>query len=252
MKPKTSVLTSKSPTRIPLVGGGLILLVVGATVGSMWGRDRVAQAEPRPCSTYQIEGMIEPVDPEKPLAPRQASVFLHLGETGLANHQVFATFVDGNAATIDEPALLTTDQSGRAMVDIPAGAVNVSFVAESARDSACAGPSSDAETLADWTNDEVTVVAATIPVQPVSGDLNDESLPILTYGPTEPRSDSGGSGAMTETSVTTDTSGERETVAEGSELAKTGPVTAHGLAIAVIALASGLGLGLGRGRRTAG
>lgn len=222
---------------------------------------RVVLAEPKPCSTYQIEGTMDPSDDSLPdtstssvtnSAPatfaqshvRQAEVYLHFGEMPLGQHLVFATFTGRLNETLGEPVLLTTDDNGRATIEVPQEAVTVAFMSESPDAEMCSASSGSMN--------EPSVVAVTIPVQPTfdgpfgDGPIGDSTG--ITYDDIFNPIPGLQGGVKLETADLSQTS-----AAGGStgELAHTGPISPGILLLTVVVLSVGLGLGLGRGRRGA-
>lgn len=175
-------------------------------------------AEPVACTTYQIEGTLQPLAEVEPGGIRQASVFMHFEGAALDGHIVFVTFTDKYELSLGEPALLTTDAEGRASVNVPAGTTNVAFLTESPQNIGCQ------ESL----SGEPTVVTATIPVQPA------------TDGPIAGGPVSSGPVVMPPASLP---------ASPIQNLAYTGPWSPAVLWCAVVALAVGIGVGTGRGRR---
>lgn len=228
------------------------------TIASMLGLFTIGQpdsaravlAEPKPCSTYEIEGTMDPkVEPSAQAvittpdtttdktAVQRANVYLHLGDKPLVGHQVFATFAGSMNETLGEPVLLVTDEYGSATVEVPQGVVQVAFMTES--------PGSGNCSVSSESMNEPSVVAVTIPVQPTfDGPIGRDTG--TTYDDiSSPISGSQG-GVNIETG---DLQLASKAVDPTGELAHTGPISSGILVLTVVALGVGCGLGLGRGRR---
>ena len=197
------------------------------------GAERPVSAEPRPCVTYEIEGTMSSMEPSSLEQKREAEVFVHFGEKPLVSHQVFATFAGANDQFVGEPLLLVTNERGRAVVEVPQGAVNVAFMTESPAPENCAASTR--------LGDEPVIVTATIPVQPaVDGPVGRDQG--VTYAD------------IYDTAPNMNLLGVNETGnvdAPAAELALTGPVSRVVLLVSTVIFAVGIGLGMGRGRQVA-
>ena len=192
------------------------------------GAERPVNAEPRPCVTYEIEGTIgSPKSSPLDQAP-EAEVYVHFGDKPLVSHQVFATFAGANDQIVGEPVLLVTNELGRAVVEVPQGAVNVAFMTESPAPENCAASTR--------LGDEPVIVTATIPVQPaVDGPVGRDQG--VTYAD------------IYDTAPNMNLTGNVDVPA--AELALTGPVSRVVLLVSTVIFAVGIGLGMGRGRQAA-
>ena len=205
----------------------------GLLVCVQMGAERPVNAEPRPCVTYEIEGTIgSPESSPLDQAP-EAEVYVHFGDKPLVSHQVFATFAGANDQIVGEPVLLVTNELGRAVVEVPQGAVNVAFMTESPAPENCAASTR--------LGDEPVIVTATIPVQPaVDGPVGRDQG--VTYAD------------IYDTAPNMNLLGVNETGnvdAPAAELALTGPVSRVVLLVSTVIFAVGIGLGMGRGRQVA-
>ena len=197
------------------------------------GAERPVNAEPRPCVTYEIEGTIaSPKSSPLDQAP-EAEVYVHFGDKPLVSHQVFATFAGANDQIVGEPVLLVTNELGRAVVEVPQGAVNVAFMTESPAPENCAASTR--------LGDEPVIVTATIPVQPaVDGPVGrDQGVTYADIYDTAPKMNLTGVNETGNVDVPT------------AELAHTGPVSRVVLLVSTVIFAVGIGLGMGRGRQAA-
>ena len=192
------------------------------------GAERPVNAEPRPCVTYEIEGTIgSPKSSPLDQMP-EAEVYVHFGDKPLVSHQVFATFAGANDQIVGEPVLLVTNELGRAVVEVPQGAVNVAFMTESPAPENCAASTR--------LGDEPVIVTATIPVQPaVDGPVGRDQG--VTYAD------------IYDTAPNMNLTGNVDVPA--AELAHTGPVSRVVLLVSTVIFAVGIGLGMGRGRQVA-
>ena len=200
----------------------------GLLVCVQMGAERPVNAEPRPCVTYEIEGTIgSPESSPLDQAP-EAEVYVHFGDKPLVSHQVFATFAGANDQIVGEPVLLVTNELGRAVVEVPQGAVNVAFMTESPAPENCAASTRLA--------DEPVIVSATIPIQPaVDGPVGRDQG--VTYAD------------IYDTAPNMNLTGNVDVPA--AELALTGPVSRVVLLVSTVIFAVGIGLGMGRGRQAA-
>ena len=197
------------------------------------GAERPVNAEPRPCVTYEIEGTIgSPKSSPLDQMP-EAEVYVHFGDKPLVSHQVFATFAGANDQIVGEPVLLVTNELGRAVVEVPQGAVNVAFMTESPAPENCAASTR--------LGDEPVIVTATIPVQPaVDGPVGrDQGVTYADIYDTAPKMNLTGVNETGNVDVPT------------AELAHTGPVSRVVLLVSTVIFAVGIGLGMGRGRQAA-
>ena len=197
------------------------------------GAERPVSAEPRPCVTYEIEGTIaSPKSSPLDQAP-EAEVYVHFGDKPLVSHQVFATFAGANDQIVGEPVLLVTNELGRAVVEVPQGAVNVAFMTESPAPENCAASTR--------LGDEPVIVTATIPVQPaVDGPVGrDQGVTYADIYDTAPNMNLTGVNETGNVDV------------PAAELALTGPVSRVVLLVSTVIFAVGIGLGMGRGRQAA-
>ena len=197
------------------------------------GAERPVNAEPRPCVTYEIEGTIaSPKSSPLDQAP-EAEVYVHFGDKPLVSHQVFATFAGANDQIVGEPVLLVTNELGRAVVEVPQGAVNVAFMTESPAPENCAASTR--------LGDEPVIVTATIPVQPaVDGPVGrDQGVTYADIYDTAPKMNLTGVNLTGNVDV------------PAAELALTGPVSRVVLLVSTVIFAVGIGLGMGRGRQAA-
>ena len=197
------------------------------------GAERPVNAEPRPCVTYEIEGTIgSPKSSPLDQAP-EAEVYVHFGDKPLVSHQVFATFAGANDQIVGEPVLLVTNELGRAVVEVPQGAVNVAFMTESPAPENCAASTR--------LGDEPVIVTATIPVQPaVDGPVGrDQGVTYADIYDTAPNMNLTGVNETGNLNV------------PAAELALTGPVSRVVLLVSTVIFAVGIGLGMGRGRQAA-
>ena len=197
------------------------------------GAERPVNAEPRPCVTYEIEGTIaSPKSSPLDQAP-EAEVYVHFGDKPLVSHQVFATFAGANDQIVGEPVLLVTNELGRAVVEVPQGAVNVAFMTESPAPENCAASTR--------LGDEPVIVTATIPVQPaVDGPVGrDQGVTYADIYDTAPNMNLTGVNETGNVDV------------PAAELAHTGPVSRVVLLVSTVIFAVGIGLGMGRGRQAA-
>ena len=197
------------------------------------GAERPVNAEPRPCVTYEIEGTIgSPESSPLDQAP-EAEVYVHFGDKPLVSHQVFATFAGANDQIVGEPVLLVTNELGRAVVEVPQGAVNVAFMTESPAPENCAASTR--------LGDEPVIVTATIPVQPaVDGPVGrDQGVTYADIYDTAPKMNLTGVNETGNVDV------------PAAELALTGPVSRVVLLVSTVIFAVGIGLGMGRGRQAA-
>ena len=197
------------------------------------GAERPVNAEPRPCVTYEIEGTIaSPKSSPLDQAP-EAEVYVHFGDKPLVSHQVFATFAGANDQIVGEPVLLVTNELGRAVVEVPQGAVNVAFMTESPAPENCAASTRLA--------DEPVIVSATIPIQPaVDGPVGrDQGVTYADIYDTAPKMNLTGVNETGNVDV------------PAAELAHTGPVSRVVLLVSTVIFAVGIGLGMGRGRQVA-
>jgi hypothetical protein len=200
----------------------------GLLTFALFGAERPVSAEPRPCVTYEIEGTIDSVGTSALEQKRQAEVYVHFGEKPLVRHQVFATFAGANDQILGEPVLLVTNELGRAVVEVPLGAVNVAFMTESPAPENCAVSVEAAY--------EPVIVTATIPVQPsVDGPVGPDQG--VTYAD------------IYDTTPYVNQTGNLDVSA--AQLAHTGPVSRVVLLVSTVIFAAGIGLGLGRGRQVA-
>ena len=200
----------------------------GLLVCVQMGAERPVNAEPRPCVTYEIEGTIgSPESSPLDQAP-EAEVYVHFGDKPLVSHQVFATFAGANDQIVGEPVLLVTNELGRAVVEVPQGAVNVAFMTESPAPENCAASTR--------LGDEPVIVTATIPVQPaVDGPVGrDQGVTYADIYDTAPNMNQTGNVDV-----------------PAAELALTGPVSRVVLLVSTVIFAVGIGLGMGRGRQAA-
>ena len=205
----------------------------GLLVCVQMGAERPVNAEPRPCVTYEIEGTIgSPESSPLDQAP-EAEVYVHFGDKPLVSHQVFATFAGANDQIVGEPVLLVTNELGRAVVEVPQGAVNVAFMTESPAPENCAASTR--------LGDEPVIVTATIPVQPaVDGPVGrDQGVTYADIYDTAPKMNLTGVNETGNVDV------------PAAELAHTGPVSRVVLLVATVIFAVGIGLGMGRGRQVA-
>ena len=200
----------------------------GLLVCVQMGAERPVNAEPRPCVTYEIEGTIgSPKSSPLDQMP-EAEVYVHFGDKPLVSHQVFATFAGANDQIVGEPVLLVTNELGRAVVEVPQGAVNVAFMTESPAPENCAASTR--------LGDEPVIVTATIPVQPaVDGPVGRDQG--VTYAD------------IYDTAPNMNLTGNVDVPA--AELALTGPVSRVVLLVSTVIFAVGIGLGMGRGRQAA-
>ena len=197
------------------------------------GAERPVNAEPRPCVTYEIEGTIgSPESSPLDQAP-EAEVYVHFGDKPLVSHQVFATFAGANDQIVGEPVLLVTNELGRAVVEVPQGAVNVAFMTESPAPENCAASTR--------LGDEPVIVTATIPVQPaVDGPVGrDQGVTYADIYDTAPNMNLTGVNETGNVDV------------PAAELAHTGPVSRVVLLVSTVIFAVGIALGMGRGRQVA-
>ena len=197
------------------------------------GAERPVNAEPRPCVTYEIEGTIgSPKSSPLDQMP-EAEVYVHFGDKPLVSHQVFATFAGANDQIVGEPVLLVTNELGRAVVEVPQGAVNVAFMTESPAPENCAASTR--------LGDEPVIVTATIPVQPaVDGPVGrDQGVTYADIYDTAPNMNLTGVNETGNVDV------------PAAELAHTGPVSRVVLLVSTVIFAVGIGLGMGRGRQAA-
>ena len=197
------------------------------------GAERPVNAEPRPCVTYEIEGTIgSPKSSPLDQMP-EAEVYVHFGDKPLVSHQVFATFAGANDQIVGEPVLLVTNELGRAVVEVPQGAVNVAFMTESPAPENCAASTR--------LGDEPVIVTATIPVQPaVDGPVGrDQGVTYADIYDTAPKMNLTGVNETGNVDV------------PAAELAHTGPVSRVVLLVSTVIFAVGIGLGMGRGRQAA-
>ena len=197
------------------------------------GAERPVNAEPRPCVTYEIEGTIgSPKSSPLDQMP-EAEVYVHFGDKPLVSHQVFATFAGANDQIVGEPVLLVTNELGRAVVEVPQGAVNVAFMTESPAPENCAASTR--------LGDEPVIVTATIPVQPaVDGPVGrDQGVTYADIYDTAPNMNLTGVNETGNLNV------------PAAELALTGPVSRVVLLVSTVIFAVGIGLGMGRGRQAA-
>ena len=205
----------------------------GLLVCVQMGAERPVNAEPRPCVTYEIEGTIgSPESSPLDQAP-EAEVYVHFGDKPLVSHQVFATFAGANDQIVGEPVLLVTNELGRAVVEVPQGAVNVAFMTESPAPENCAASTR--------LGDEPVIVTATIPVQPaVDGPVGrDQGVTYADIYDTAPNMNLTGVNETGNVDV------------PAAELAHTGPVSRVVLLVSTVIFAVGIGLGMGRGRQAA-
>ena len=205
----------------------------GLLVCVQMGAERPVNAEPRPCVTYEIEGTIgSPESSPLDQAP-EAEVYVHFGDKPLVSHQVFATFAGANDQIVGEPVLLVTNELGRAVVEVPQGAVNVAFMTESPAPENCAASTR--------LGDEPVIVTATIPVQPaVDGPVGrDQGVTYADIYDTAPKMNLTGVNETGNVDV------------PAAELAHTGPVSRVVLLVSTVIFAVGIGLGMGRGRQAA-
>jgi hypothetical protein len=205
----------------------------GLLVCVQMGAERPVNAEPRPCVTYEIEGTIgSPESSPLDQAP-EAEVYVHFGDKPLVSHQVFATFAGANDQIVGEPVLLVTNELGRAVVEVPQGAVNVAFMTESPAPENCAASTR--------LGDEPVIVTATIPVQPaVDGPVGrDQGVTYADIYDTAPKMNLTGVNETGNVDV------------PAAELAHTGPVSRVVLLVSTVIFAVGIGLGMGRGRQVA-
>ena len=192
------------------------------------GAERPVNAEPRPCVTYEIEGTIGSPESSPLDQMPEAEVYVHFGDKPLVSHQVFATFAGANDQIVGEPVLLVTNELGRAVVEVPQGAVNVAFMTESPAPENCAASTR--------LGDEPVIVTATIPVQPaVDGPVGRDQG--VTYAD------------IYDTAPNMNLTGNVDVPA--AELALTGPVSRVVLLVSTVIFAVGIGLGMGRGRQAA-
>ena len=200
----------------------------GLLVCVQMGAERPVNAEPRPCVTYEIEGTIgSPKSSPLDQVP-EAEVYVHFGDKPLVSHQVFATFAGANDQIVGEPVLLVTNELGRAVVEVPQGAVNVAFMTESPAPENCAASTR--------LGDEPVIVTATIPVQPaVDGPVGRDQG--VTYAD------------IYDTAPNMNLTGNVDVPA--AELALTGPASRVVLLVSTVIFAVGIGLGMGRGRQAA-
>ena len=205
----------------------------GLLVCVQMGAERPVNAEPRPCVTYEIEGTIgSPKSSPLDQMP-EAEVYVHFGDKPLVSHQVFATFAGANDQIVGEPVLLVTNELGRAVVEVPQGAVNVAFMTESPAPENCAASTR--------LGDEPVIVTATIPVQPaVDGPVGrDQGVTYADIYDTAPKMNLTGVNETGNVDV------------PAAELAHTGPVSRVVLLVSTVIFAVGIGLGMGRGRQAA-
>ena len=205
----------------------------GLLVCVQMGAERPVNAELRPCVTYEIEGTIgSPESSPLDQAP-EAEVYVHFGDKPLVSHQVFATFAGANDQIVGEPVLLVTNELGRAVVEVPQGAVNVAFMTESPAPENCAASTR--------LGDEPVIVTATIPVQPaVDGPVGrDQGVTYADIYDTAPKMNLTGVNETGNVDV------------PAAELAHTGPVSRVVLLVSTVIFAVGIGLGMGRGRQVA-
>ena len=197
------------------------------------GAERPVNAEPRPCVTYEIEGTIGSPESSPLDQMPEAEVYVHFGDKPLVSHQVFATFAGANDQIVGEPVLLVTNELGRAVVEVPQGAVNVAFMTESPAPENCAASTR--------LGDEPVIVTATIPVQPaVDGPVGrDQGVTYADIYDTAPKMNLTGVNETGNVDVPT------------AELAHTGPVSRVVLLVSTVIFAVGIGLGMGRGRQVA-
>ena len=192
------------------------------------GAERPVNAEPRPCVTYEIEGTIGSPESSPLDQVPVAEVYVHFGDKPLVSHQVFATFAGANDQIVGEPVLLVTNELGRAVVEVPQGAVNVAFMTESPAPENCAASTRLA--------DEPVIVSATIPIQPaVDGPVGRDQG--VTYAD------------IYDTAPNMNLTGNVDVPA--AELALTGPASRVVLLVSTVIFAVGIGLGMGRGRQAA-
>ena len=197
------------------------------------GAERPVNAEPRPCVTYEIEGTIASPKSSPLDQMPEAEVYVHFGDKPLVSHQVFATFAGANDQIVGEPVLLVTNELGRAVVEVPQGAVNVAFMTESPAPENCAASTRLA--------DEPVIVSATIPIQPaVDGPVGrDQGVTYADIYDTAPKMNLTGVNETGNVDV------------PAAELAHTGPVSRVVLLVSTVIFAVGIGLGMGRGRQAA-
>ncbi len=197
------------------------------------GAERPVNAEPRPCVTYEIEGTIASPKSSPLDQMPEAEVYVHFGDKPLVSHQVFATFAGANDQIVGEPVLLVTNELGRAVVEVPQGAVNVAFMTESPAPENCAASTR--------LGDEPVIVTATIPVQPaVDGPVGrDQGVTYADIYDTAPKMNLTGVNETGNVDV------------PAAELALTGPVSRVVLLVSTVIFAVGIGLGMGRGRQAA-
>ena len=197
------------------------------------GAERPVNAEPRPCVTYEIEGTIGSPESSPLDQMPEAEVYVHFGDKPLVSHQVFATFAGANDQIVGEPVLLVTNELGRAVVEVPQGAVNVAFMTESPAPENCAASTR--------LGDEPVIVTATIPVQPaVDGPVGrDQGVTYADIYDTAPNMNLTGVNETGNVDV------------PAAELAHTGPVSRVVLLVSTVIFAVGIGLGMGRGRQAA-
>ena len=197
------------------------------------GAERPVNAEPRPCVTYEIEGTIASPKSSPLDQMPEAEVYVHFGDKPLVSHQVFATFAGANDQIVGEPVLLVTNELGRAVVEVPQGAVNVAFMTESPAPENCAASTRLA--------DEPVIVSATIPIQPaVDGPVGrDQGVTYADIYDTAPKMNLTGVNETGNVDV------------PAAELALTGPVSRVVLLVSTVIFAVGIGLGMGRGRQVA-
>ena len=197
------------------------------------GAERPVNAEPRPCVTYEIEGTIASPKSSPLDQMPEAEVYVHFGDKPLVSHQVFATFAGANDQIVGEPVLLVTNELGRAVVEVPQGAVNVAFMTESPAPENCAASTR--------LGDEPVIVTATIPVQPaVDGPVGrDQGVTYADIYDTAPKMNLTGVNETGNVDV------------PAAELALTGPASRVVLLVSTVIFAVGIGLGMGRGRQAA-
>ena len=197
------------------------------------GAERPVNAEPRPCVTYEIEGTIASPKSSPLDQMPEAEVYVHFGDKPLVSHQVFATFAGANDQIVGEPVLLVTNELGRAVVEVPQGAVNVAFMTESPAPENCAASTRLA--------DEPVIVSATIPIQPaVDGPVGrDQGVTYADIYDTAPKMNLTGVNETGNVDV------------PAAELAHTGPVSRVVVLVSTVIFAVGIGLGMGRGRQVA-
>ena len=205
----------------------------GLLVCVQMGAERPVNAEPRPCVTYEIEGTIGSPESSPLDQMPEAEVYVHFGDKPLVSHQVFATFAGANDQIVGEPVLLVTNELGRAVVEVPQGAVNVAFMTESPAPENCAASTR--------LGDEPVIVTATIPVQPaVDGPVGrDQGVTYADIYDTAPKMNLTGVNETGNVDV------------PAAELAHTGPVSRVVLLVSTVIFAVGIGLGMGRGRQAA-